>query len=201
MELPEEKKSIYKSRHSPWIIDRLCHKTSHSFLDSLWVFLSRQRRGFVADCRITPQRYHSESSPSCAAFPVYKNRKSLEQKGQVATTHLLLLIFPLPFTNYLETNRNAGASALDIPTAQNRMCFTALCAGIRLGCHLSSWSHVLLYSLPLLLVKVSPVLFLINLDLKADHVLLTSPSEWCLQPSQIYGTFINLTINHFMILC
>lgn len=136
-------------------------------------------------------------------FPVYKNRKSLEQKGQVATTRLLLLIFPLPFTNYLETKINVGESVLHMHTAQKRMCFTASCAGIRLCCHLSTWSHVFLYSLLLLLVRanVSPVLFLINVELKAIHVWLISPSEWCLQLSQNYGTFINLTTNHFMILC
>lgn len=174
----------------------MCHKTSLSFLDSLWFFLSRHCCGFIADCLITPQCYHIESWPSCAAFPVYKNRKSLEQKGQVATTHLLLLIFPLPFTNYLETKINVGESALHVHTAQQRMCFTAFCAGIRL------WSHVLLFSLLLLLVKanVSPVLFLTNVELKVIHVWLTSPSEWCLQLSQSYGTFINLTTNHFMIL-
>lgn len=157
----------------------MCHKTSLSFLDSLWVFLSRHCCGFIADCLITPQCYHIESWPSCAAFPVYKNRKSLEQKGQVATTHLLLLIFPLPFTNYLETKINAGESALHVHPAQKGMCFTAFCAGIRLCCHLSTWSHVLLYSLPLLLVKanVSPVLFLIDVELKAIRVWLTSPSE------------------------
>lgn len=161
----------------------MCHKTSRSFLDSLWVFLSRHRCGFIVDCLITLQRYHIESSPSCAAFPVYKNRKSLEQKGQVATTHLLLLIFSLRFTNYLEMKINVGESALHMHAAQKGTCFTAFCAGIRLCCHLSMWSHVLLYSLPLLLVKasLSPVFFLMNVELNAIHVLLTSPSEWYLQ--------------------
>lgn len=91
---------------------------------------------------ITLQPYHAESLPSCAAFPVYKTRKLLEQKGQVATTHLLLLIFPLPFTKYLETKINVGESALHMHTAHKRMCFTAFCAGIGLCCHLSMWSQV-----------------------------------------------------------
>lgn len=150
----------------------MCRKTFLSFLDSLWVFLSRHCHGFIADCLITPQHYHIESLPSCVVFPVYKNRKSLEQKGQVATTHSLLLIFLLPFTNYLETKINVGESALHMHTAQKRMCSTAFCAGIRLCCHLSTWSRVLLYSLPLHFVKanVSPVLFLINVELRAIHV-------------------------------
>lgn len=55
--------------------------------------------------------------------------------------------------------------------------------------------HVLLYSVPLLLVKAntSPVLFLINVELNAIHVLLASLSEQGLQLPQSYSRFINLT--------
>lgn len=63
------------------------------------------------DCLITPHRHRRQSLPSSVAFPVYNNRKLLEQKGQVVTTRLLLLGFSLSLpTTLTPTEMLARAS-------------------------------------------------------------------------------------------
>lgn len=119
-------------------------------------------------------------------FPVYKNMKSLEQKGQVATTHLLLLGFSLPLLTALKPNKML-ARAPSIAMQHREGAVHCLSCWHYLHCHSSMSRRVLLFTVPLLLVKAntSPILFLINVELNANHAFLDSLSEQCLQPPQV----------------